>query len=183
MHVVHKTRGFLSNWEKSGEAEWYANPFFRFSLSNTPFLSRKYLTQLHSTPTDSNAADALVTTYHTLLSATLSLWPSEHPLSPPAFTAFVKSMLLSLPSSSQVASSPAATAFGELLIDTMWSIDSQLDDVIADSKATIVAQPEKEKESEQTNGQSEESGVLLSRDAAMKDKGTLLELVKLLLVR
>ena len=155
-----------------------------FSLSNTPFLlSRKYLTQLHSTPTDSNAADALVTTYHTLLSATLSLWPSEHPLSPPAFTAFVKSMLLSLPSSSQVASSPAATAFGELLIDTMWSIDSQLDDVIADSKVSIASQSEKEKENEHANGQSEEAGVLLSRDAAMKDKGTLLELVKLLLVR
>lgn len=158
--------------------------FFPFSLSNLPFLlSRKYLTQLHSTPTDSNAPDALVTTYHTLLSATLSLWPSEHPLSPPAFTAFVKSMLLSLPSSSQVASSPAATAFGELLIDTLWSIDSQLDDVIADSKATIAAQSEKEKENEQTNSQSEDLDALLSRDAAIKDKGTLLELVKLLLVR
>jgi THO complex subunit 2 len=185
MHVVHKTRGFLSNWEKSGEAEWYGHPCSVCLFpSNSPFLlSRKYLTQLHSTPTDTNAADALVTTYHTLLSATLSLWPSEHPLSPPAFTAFVKSMLLSLPSSSQVASSPAAAAFGELLIDTMWSIDSQLDDVIADSKATIAAQSEKEKENEQTNSQSEDSGALLSRDAATKDKGTLLELVKLLLVR
>ncbi len=142
-----------------------------------------YLAQLHSTPTDPNAADALVTTYHTLLSATLSLWPSGHPLSTSAFTAFVKSMLLSLPSSSHVASSPATTAFGELLIDTMWSIDSQLDDVIADSKATIAAPSEKEKEFEQANSQSEESGALLSRDAAMKDKGTLLELVKLLLVR
>jgi len=87
-------------------------------------------------------------------------------------------MLLSLLSSSQVASSPAAAAFGELLIDTMWSIDSQLDDVIADSKAAMAAQSEKEKENEQALGQSEESGVLLSRDAATKDKGTLLELVK-----
>ena len=86
-------------------------------------------------------------------------------------------MLLSLPSSSQVASSPAATALGELLIDTMWSFDSQLDDVIADSKATIAAQ---EKEND---GQSDESDALLSRDAAMKDKGTLLEVVKHLLVR
>jgi THO complex subunit 2 len=138
---------------------------------------------LHSTPTESNAADALVTTYHTLLSATLSLWLPEHPLPPSAFTAFVKSMLLSLPSSSQVPSSPAATVLGELLIDTMWSIDSQLDDVIADSKASMVAQSEKEKGNGQVNGQSEESGALLSRDAAIKDKGTLLEVVKFLLVR
>lgn len=183
MHVVHKTRGFLSHWDKSGEAEWYAHPSSIFLFLTSFLCSRKYLTQLHSTPTDSNAADALVTTYHTLLSATLSLWPSEHTLSPPAFTAFVKTMLLSLPSSSQVASSPAATAFGELLIDTMWSIDSQLDDIIADSKAAISAQSEKENENEQANSQSEESGAFLSRDMAMKDKGTLLELVKHLLVR
>jgi THO complex subunit 2 len=92
-------------------------------------------------------------------------------------------MLLGLPSSSQVASSPAATALGELLIDAVWSIDSQLDDVIADSKAAVAAQSEKGKENEQVNGQSDDSGALLSRDAAMKDKGTLLEVVKLLLVR
>ena len=92
-------------------------------------------------------------------------------------------MLLSLPSSSQVASSPAATALGELLIDAMWSIDSQLDDVIADSKATIAAQSEKEKGNEKVNSRSEESDALLSRDAATKDKVTLLELVKHLLVR
>jgi THO complex subunit 2 len=94
-------------------------------------------------------------------------------------------MLLSLPSSSQDAPSPAATVLGELLIDTMWSIDSQLDDVIADSKATIAAQAEKEKEKEQeqVNGQTDESGAVLSRDAATKDKATLLEVVKLLLVR
>jgi THO complex subunit 2 len=96
-------------------------------------------------------------------------------------------MLLSLPSSSQDAPSPAATALGELLVDTMWSIDSQLDDVIADSKATIAAQTEKEKEKEkeqeQVNGRTDESGAVLSRDAATKDKVTLLEVVKLLLVR
>lgn len=113
-------------------------------------LVRAYYSAHFNTSTDSSAADDLVTTYHTLLSATLSLWPSEHPLSPPAFTAFVKSMFLSLPSSSQVASSPVATALGELLIDTMRSIESQLDDVIAGSKATIAAQSEKEKENEQT---------------------------------
>ena len=157
---------------------------FLHVLLPTPFrLSRKYLTQLHSTPTDSNAADTLVTTYHTLLSATLSLWHPEHPISSSAFTVFVKSMLLGLPSSSQVASPPAATALGELLIDAVWSIDSQLDDVIADSKAAVAAQSEKGKENELANGQSDDSGALLSRDAAMKDKGTLLEVVKLLLVR
>jgi THO complex subunit 2 len=146
--------------------------------------SRKYLIQLHSTPTDSNAADALVTAYHTLLSAALSLWPPEHPLPPSSFSAFVKSMLQALPSSHD-APSPAATALGELLIDTMWSIDLQLDEVIADSKVTIAAQSEREKEQEkeQVNGRPDESNAVLSRDAATKDKSTLQELVRLLLVR
>jgi len=94
-------------------------------------------------------------------------------------------MLQALPSSSHDAPSPAATALGELLIDTMWSIDLQLDEVIADSKVAIAAQSErgKEQEKEQVNGRPDESNAVLSRDAATKDKSTLQELVRLLLVR
>ena len=67
MHVVHKTRGFPFQLGKIWRGRMVWHTLLSFSLSNTPFLlSRKYLTQLHSTPTDSNAADALVTTYHTL---------------------------------------------------------------------------------------------------------------------
>jgi THO complex subunit 2 len=159
-------------------------PFYSHTLSATHpslSLSRKYLIQLHSTPTDPNAVDALVTAYHTLLSATLSLWPPKHPLPPTSFTAFVKSMLHALPSSSQDAPSPAATALGELLIDSMWSIDEQLEEVISDSKTAIAAQSEREKE--QVNGRLDESGPILNRDTATKDKGTLLEVVRVLLVR
>jgi THO complex subunit 2 len=90
-------------------------------------------------------------------------------------------MLHAFPSSSQDAPSPAATALGELLMDSMWSVDSHLDEVIADSKALIAAQSEREKE--QVNGRLDESGAGLNRDAATKDKGTLLEVVRLLLVR
>ena len=90
-------------------------------------------------------------------------------------------MLHALPSSSQDAPSPAATALGELLIDSMWSIDEQLEEVISDSKAAIAAQSEREKE--QVNGRLDESGPVLNRDAATKDKGTLLEVVRALLVR
>jgi len=57
-------------------------------------------------------------------------------------------MLQALPSSPHDAPSPAATAPGELIIDAMWSIDLQLDEVIADSKVAIVAQSEREKEQE-----------------------------------
>jgi hypothetical protein len=196
MDVIQKIRDFLSNWSKSGEADWYVHriiisacPFsshFYLNISHHVsllFHSRKYLTQLHSSPAYANAIDTLATAYHTLLSATLSLWPPKHPLTPAAFVAFVKSMLLTLPSSSQDAPSPVATALGELLVDTMWSIDSQLDDVIADSKAIIAAKLEREKEKEQVNGRAEESSAVLSRDAATKDKATLLEILKLLLVR
>ncbi len=120
--------------------------------------------------------------YHALLTSTLSLWPPKHPLTPAAFAAFVKGMLLALPSSHD-APSPASNALGELLIDTVWSIDSQLDDIIADSKAAISAQSEKESEKEHADSRVEESGAVLSRDVATKDKVSLLEVVKLLLVR
>jgi THO complex subunit 2 len=151
-------------------------------LAFDPFLiSRKYLVQLHSTPADPNAVATLVTTYHTLLSSTLSLWPPKHPLTPAAFAAFVNGMFLGLPSSHD-APSPAANALGELLVDTVWSIDLQLDEAIADSKAAISARSEKENDKEQVDSRVEESGVLLSRDAATKDKANLLEVVKLLLV-
>jgi hypothetical protein len=66
----------------------------------------------------------------------------------------------------------------------MWSIDTQLDDTISDSKAAIATQSEKEQEKEQVNGRQDESGAAaVSRDAATKDKGTLLEVARLLLVR
>jgi THO complex subunit 2 len=148
-------------------------------LAFDPFLtSRKYLVQLHSTPADSNAVGALVTTYHTLLSSTLTLWPLKYTLTPAAFAAFVKGMLLGLPSSHD-APSPAANALGELLVDAVWSIDLQLDEAILDSKAAISAQSEKENEKEQVD----ESGAVPVKDTATKDKVTLVEVVKLLLVR
>lgn len=90
-------------------------------------------------------------------------------------------MLHALPSSSQDAPSPAATVLGELLIDSVWSIDEQLDEVISESKSAIAAQAEREKE--QVNGRLDESAAVLNRDAATKDKGTLFEVVRLLLVR
>jgi hypothetical protein len=203
-HTIHGRRAQNSTLSLQLDKVWRSRLVRIHPLSHPPFflsnskshtlltehpsilLSRKYLIQLHTTPADSNAADALVTAYHTLLSATLSHWTPKHLLTPSEFTAFVKSLLLSLPSSSQDAPSPAASAVGELLIDTLWSIDSQLDEIIADSKAAIVAQPEKQKEKgkgkEQVNGRPEELGTGLSRDTATKDKGSLVEIVKLLLV-
>lgn len=91
-------------------------------------------------------------------------------------------MLLGLPSSHD-APSPAANALGELLVDAVWSIDLQLDEAILDSKAVISAQSDKENEKEQADSRVEESGTVPVKDTATKDKVTLLEVVRLLLVR
>jgi hypothetical protein len=201
MDIVEKTQHFLSNWTKSGEADWYVNPcstsllsllqtyschlhcfvnqliFVSFSLSH------KYLIQLHSTLTDSNAANALITAYHTLLSATLSLWLPKHSLALSLFSVFIKSMWQALPSLSQDVLSPAATTLGKLLINSMWLIDLQLDKAIADSKAAIAVQSEtEEKEKEQVNSQLDELNAIQSCNMVTKDKGTLQELMRLLLV-
>lgn len=157
-------------------------PHISLLTFNLFITSRKYLAQLHSTPADSNAVAALVTTYHTLLSSTLTLWSLKHSLTPAVFAAFVKGMLLGLPSSHD-APSPAANALGELLVDAVWSIDLQLDEAILDSKAVISAQSDKENEKEQADSRVEESGTVPVKDTATKDKVTLLEVVRLLLVR
>ena len=48
-------------------------------------------------------------------------------------------MLGNLPSSSNAApqSTPRAVAFGEHLVDMIWSLDAELDEIISDAKATI----------------------------------------------
>ncbi|TFY55341.1 hypothetical protein EVG20_g9356 [Dentipellis fragilis] len=125
MEVIEKLRGFLASWNKGGEDE-----------------CRKFITPLQANPSDAHAADTLATAYHTLLNATLSTWTPSAQLSPATLVAFVQSTLHALPSSSHDASpAPAsAAAIGEMLVDTIWAVDTQLDEVLADAKAAEHAQ-------------------------------------------
>lgn len=110
-------------------------------------LSRNILISPHCNPTDSNCLDVLTTAYHTLLCATLLTWSPPHPLTPTAFVEFVQSVLLSLPSTSL--SSPKvlspALVFGDNLVDMIWSVDLQLDELLNEARTASTASGEQGK--------------------------------------
>lgn len=83
--------------------------------------------------------DVLTTAYHTLLCSTLRTWSPKDTLTADAFLAFVQSVLDGLPSSSSASSSNSsnATLFGEIVIDMVWSIDAELDEILADAKVAM----------------------------------------------
>ncbi|KAI0091900.1 transcription factor/nuclear export subunit protein 2-domain-containing protein [Irpex rosettiformis] len=119
MDVVESVRSSLNRWESGGEAECR-------SLLATP----------HSNPADQASNDLLSTVYHTLITSTLLSWQPENTFSFNVLADFIQSVLGNLPSPSTTKSS-SAIAFSELLIDLLWAVDVELDDIHADSNATL----------------------------------------------
>ncbi|KAI9000935.1 transcription factor/nuclear export subunit protein 2-domain-containing protein [Trametes punicea] len=118
MDVLNTTRQLLLNWESGGDEE-----------------CRKLVTGPHSNPYDPDANATLTTIYHALISSTLLSWPVKRSLSVDAVIAFVQSVLDRLPSSSTPSEkSPNVVAFGEILVDVIWAIDSELEEIVGDAK-------------------------------------------------
>lgn len=126
--------------------------------------SRNLLFPAHCNPSDPESLQILTTAYHTLLSAVLTTWSPEPGLSVQAFADFVRDVLNSLPSSSS--SSSTAAIFGEHLIDIIWTIDAQLDEVLGELRA-----------------QTQENANPKVKEAAEGDKEKLQATVRKLLVR
>lgn len=111
------------------------------SLTISVASSRKILLTPHSNPADPVCLDVLTTAYHTLLCATLTTWTPTNPLTPTAFVEFVNSILSSLPSSSTTSSKGTsnATIFGDHLVDMIWSVDTELDELLIEARAATAA--------------------------------------------
>ncbi|KAG7448931.1 uncharacterized protein BT62DRAFT_653210 [Guyanagaster necrorhizus] len=122
MNGVTVVNTYLSRWSKGGESE-----------------CRAFLVPLHSAPPNPNVLDDVFTAYQTLLFSTLSSWTSKGDLSPETFVAFVQSVLNSLPSSSSSSTitSSNTALFKEQIVDIIWTVDTELDEIVADAKATI----------------------------------------------
>ncbi|OBZ76414.1 THO complex subunit 2 [Grifola frondosa] len=118
MDVLETVQKYLTTWEKGGKSE-----------------CRNIVLAPHSNPSDPGCNDVLTTVYHALIGSTLLTWSPKKPLSVDAFVAFVQSVLDHLPSSS-IASDKSANviSFGEILVDAVWSIDSELEEILADAK-------------------------------------------------
>ncbi|KAJ7591413.1 transcription factor/nuclear export subunit protein 2-domain-containing protein [Mycena floridula] len=120
MELVKSVKDCLVHWSESDQAK-----------------CRNLLISPHSNPSDPSSIDILATAYQTLLFSTCSSWSLRGGLTPASFVSFVQSVIASLPSSSQNAKSSNLTAFGDLLVDMIWTLDLQLDEILADAKGAF----------------------------------------------
>lgn len=176
MNVVDRVSSCLQKWSKGGETEWYVQAFTCYFHPNNPVCSRNFLLPAHLNPTDTTTIETLTTAYHTLLYSVLRTWALSSLLTPQSFITFVQSVLVSLPSSSvQSRPTQSDTLFGELLVDIVWSLDAQLDELVTDAKA-IITTPEQATEA---SGLHKATG---AKQTAELDKELLVDVVKRLLV-
>ena len=137
--------------------------------------SRNLVAGPHLNPHDPDCNVTLVTVYHALLSASLATWSPKMPLSVDSLIAFIRSVVDYLPSSSD--KSPNVAAFGEILVDILWTIDSELDEILGDAK-NVAGATEQSGSSPATVSQA-----VKAKENAEADKGTMVVLVQRLLVR
>lgn len=137
----------------------------------------------HSSPADPHSNDTLTTVYHALLVSALTSWPIQPALTVDAFVKFVRLMFERLPSSSSTASSsPNAVPFSQLLVDVVWSVDAELEDIISDAKSAL-AEEQKGADSSKSFDRDAVAKGLHTKQSAEEDKETLVGVVRRLLVR
>ena len=142
--------------------------YFGYSIHEhvARLFSRQFLLKLHSASPNGQGSDDLYTTYNTLLTATLSSWSKHRYFTPATFVTFIQSVLSGLPSTSSSATDASSpTWLGNSLVDMIWSIDIELDELVTESKS-----------SEGTSGNE-------NQKSGEKDKQVVADLVKKLLVR
>ena len=107
------------------------------SIRLTPLSSRAVLSSPLCSLSDPSAlecVDVVSTVYQTLLHATLASWPVEYKITVPSLVSFTQAVLNDLPSSSSALKSKNLIKFGELLVDVVWVVDSELEEILADVK-------------------------------------------------
>lgn len=100
--------------------------------------SRNTLIAPHCNPSDPECVDVLTTAYHTILSSSLKTWSPKESITADDFLVFLQSVLEGLPSSSSSNSTTNeanASVFGDIVVDVIWSIDAELDEILSDAKA------------------------------------------------
>jgi THO complex subunit 2 len=115
---------------------WQSGVWSRINWSD----SRDILIRLHSQPKNSRNVEHIVTAYHTILFSVLSSWSQNGAMTADGLVAFVKNIVESLPSSSSQSSQSLQIAeFGEALVDLIWTVDLQLDELLGDAKGITSA--------------------------------------------
>lgn len=136
------------------------------------------LRSAHINVSQPECLNTLTTGYHTLLSSVLSVWSAGPGLSVQEFVDFVRRVLDGLPSSS----SGPSTAFGEHLVDIIWTTDAQLDEILVDARSSLSAIPDQDQSSLSPTTVSQLTAIRKAKQVAEGDKEKLQVLVKKLLV-
>lgn len=117
-------------------ARAFQTPWFHIHEPVTLLTSRQLFLKLHSTSPNGQGTDDLYTAYNTLLTAVLSIWSNHNHFTPATFVTFVQSVLSGLPSTSSSPPEPSSLAWLRgSLVDMLWSIDMELDELVAESKS------------------------------------------------
>jgi THO complex subunit 2 len=120
-----------------GTRAFYKHLGSTFTSTSHVTHSRQLFLKLHSASPNGQGNDDLYTAYNTLLTATLSTWSNRKQLTPATFVTFVQSVLSGLPSTSFSTPEPSSlTWLGGSLVDMLWSIDIELDELVAESKSS-----------------------------------------------
>ena len=129
---------------------------------------------------DPDCADVLLTAYQTLLHATLITWTIREVFPLDNFVAFVQRVLENLPSSSTNISqkSQNVALFCEMLVDIIWAVDVELDEIITGSRSVLSAPPRENEDHAETLAKAEKA-----KQKAESDKETLAAMTRKLLVR
>ncbi|KAH8118538.1 transcription factor/nuclear export subunit protein 2-domain-containing protein [Phellopilus nigrolimitatus] len=168
MDVITSVNACLEKWARGGEDE-----------------CRTILTSPHCHLADAGCADVLATAYQTLLHAVLQTWNavSKAPFGAETLVGFVQSVLANLPSTSSVSAerSHNLVLFGELLVDLIWAVDSELDEIIADARIATssgAGSSENEKMKETAEGKANADQ---AKKTAESDKETVADFLRRLL--
>jgi THO complex subunit 2 len=186
MDVVTTIQNYIATWDKGGESEWCVSCHLMDTRNTQIFnVSRGVLISPHCNPRDPNCVDVLTIVYHTLLSSALNSWCPKHTITPSTFVAFVQSVLQGLPSSSTGTSSNAS-AFGELLVDMIWAVDSELEEILTDAKSAFATIGEQEtsmaKDSKDSSEKASTGKMVKLKQNAEKDKEIIADIVRKFLV-
>jgi THO complex subunit 2 len=140
-------------------------------------LSRNILLPCHLTISDPKSADVATTAYHALLYSSLGAGAAGNAFKPDDFVALVRSVRDALPSSSNASAAGPDQALCDIIVDVLWSMDAELDELILDVKNAVAGDSVAQGAPEGQMGGSQ------TLEGLEKDKQSLGLVLKSLLVR
>ncbi|OSX60384.1 hypothetical protein POSPLADRAFT_1058548 [Postia placenta MAD-698-R-SB12] len=165
MEIVDEVQRSVAQWENGGSERC-------LQITAAP----------HANPTDPDCSDVLSTVYQALIVSTLLSWSPKTALTVDAFILFVQAVLERFPSSSSTSTkSSYVAAFGELLVDIFWSVDAELEEILADIRTVTTAADQANRQGSDAVDKDAVAKAVKSKHDAEADKAMLAGIIRRLL--